>query len=179
MKSVTRRTFLGRGGLTLGGLAAAPLFRLSPASAAAVAADHAVLTRLNNAHWGLFTAEVVGGRVVRTVPFAKDPHPNAMVTVMPDLLYGAGRVKYPMVRQGFYRNRSKSDPAGRGSEPFVRVAWDEALDLVASELQRVIGQYGNRAIYGGSYGWQSPGRFHGRSPHYSGCSCCSAATCTT
>ncbi|HLJ61403.1 MAG TPA: molybdopterin-dependent oxidoreductase [bacterium] len=160
MTPITRRTFLWQGGVALGGLMAAPLLGALPVSGAT---DATVVTKLNNAHWGLFTAEVVGGRVVRTMPFGKDPHPNAMVTVMPDLLYGSARVKYPMIRQGFYRDRSRSDTAGRGNEPFVRVSWDEALDIVAGEIKRVKTQYGNRAIYGGDYGWQSPGKFHSAS----------------
>ncbi|HLN14859.1 MAG TPA: molybdopterin-dependent oxidoreductase, partial [bacterium] len=158
MKPITRRTFLWQGGAVVGGLAAAPLLGALPVSGQT---DTMVVTKLNNAHWGLFTSEVVSGRVVRTMPFVKDPHPNAMVTVMPDLLYGSARVKYPMIRQGFYKNRSASDTTGRGSEPFVRVSWDEALDIVAGEMKRVKTQYGNRAIYAGSYGWQSPGKFHG------------------
>ena len=38
--------------------------------------------------------------------------------------------------------------------------WDEALDLVAAELRRVRTEHGNEAIFGGSYGWASAGRFH-------------------
>ncbi|HLJ58150.1 MAG TPA: molybdopterin-dependent oxidoreductase [bacterium] len=160
MRTITRRELLWQGGIAVGGLVAAPLIRLAPADAAIAGGT---LTKLTNAHWGLFNAEVVGGRLMRTLPFAKDPHPNPMVTVMPDLLYTSNRVKYPMIREGFYRNRSRSDTAGRGVEPFVRVSWDEALGIVADELRRVKMQYGNRAIFGGSYGWQSPGRLHGAS----------------
>src|SRR5262249_61432779 len=50
--------------------------------------------------------------------------------------------------------------SGRGAEPFVEVPWNEALDLVAAELKRVKGRYGNEAIFAGSYGWGSTGRFH-------------------
>ena len=35
-----------------------------------------------------------------------------------------------------------------------------ALDLVARELRSVKARCGNEAIYGGSYGWASAGRFH-------------------
>ena len=48
----------------------------------------------------------------------------------------------------------------RGREPFVRVTWEKAETLLSEELKRVIEQYGNAAIYGGSYGWASAGRFH-------------------
>lgn len=48
----------------------------------------------------------------------------------------------------------------RGQELFVEVGWDQALDLVAGELDRVRKSFGNEAIFGGSYGWASAGRFH-------------------
>ena len=35
-----------------------------------------------------------------------------------------------------------------------------ASQLVGDELQRVIDKHGNQAIYAGSYGWASAGRFH-------------------
>ncbi len=38
--------------------------------------------------------------------------------------------------------------------------WDQALDLVAKELQRVEKTYGPAATFAGSYGWKSPGRLH-------------------
>src|SRR4029450_849949 len=53
----------------------------------------------------------------------------------------------------------KSYRAGRGVEPFVAVSWDEALDLVATELRRVQATYGNEAIYASS-GCASAGVFH-------------------
>jgi biotin/methionine sulfoxide reductase len=40
------------------------------------------------------------------------------------------------------------------------VSWDRALDLLADELTRVKREHGNGAIFGGSYGWSSAGRFH-------------------
>jgi biotin/methionine sulfoxide reductase len=40
------------------------------------------------------------------------------------------------------------------------VSWDEATSLVAGAIERVRGAYGNEAIFGGSYGWSSAGRFH-------------------
>lgn len=49
---------------------------------------------------------------------------------------------------------------GRGTEPFVEVSWDEAFELLAVELRRVIDTHGNDAIFGGSCGWASAGRFH-------------------
>ncbi len=48
----------------------------------------------------------------------------------------------------------------RGCDEFVPVAWDEALDRLAAELRRVYAEHGPRAIFAGSYGWASAGRFH-------------------
>ena len=39
----------------------------------------------------------------------------------------------------------------------MRVSWETAAKLVADELKRVRETYGPTAIYGGSYGWMSPG----------------------
>ena len=40
---------------------------------------------------------------------------------------------------------------GRGDEPFVEVSWDEALDLLSAELQRVYATHGSSGVYGASY----------------------------
>ena len=40
------------------------------------------------------------------------------------------------------------------------LSWPKALDLVAAELRRVYAEHGPRAVFGGSYGWASAGRFH-------------------
>ncbi len=114
----------------------------------------------NVSHWGAYTGEVMGGKLVSVQPFAGDKYPVPLIQAMPDLLYSPTRIQAPMVREGFLKKRSKSDRTGRGREPFVQVSWDEATKIVAEELGRVKKQYGNRAIYAGSYGWQSAGTFH-------------------
>ena len=157
MTAITRRAFLRHAGLTAAGLTAAPLVNLVPGEAAA---GGGTTSCMSVAHWGPFVGQVVGGRLVKTEPFPKDPGPGSMVTAMPELLYGANRVKYPMVRRGFYRDRSRSETTLRGAEPFVRVSWDEALDIVGAELRRVKAQYGNRSIYAAASGWANPGAFH-------------------
>lgn len=48
----------------------------------------------------------------------------------------------------------------RGDDGFVAVSWDELTELLADELRRVIDAHGNQAIFGGSHGWSSAGRFH-------------------
>ncbi len=50
--------------------------------------------------------------------------------------------------------------AGRGYDSYEEVGWDDALDLVAEALRDTRARYGDSAIFGGSYGWASAGRFH-------------------
>lgn len=113
----------------------------------------------SGSHWGMFEADVSDGKVVATRPFAKDPNPSPMIETFPSAVHSKVRVTQPMVRKGWLENRADSDRAGRGSEPFVAVSWDEALDLVAGEVDRVRSNHGNDAIYA-STGWASAGAFH-------------------
>lgn len=69
------------------------------------------------------------------------------------------RIGQPHVRSGYLKRREASR-AGRGSEPFVPVSWETAMNLVEGGLRRVKSEFGNEAIYGGSYGWASAGRLH-------------------
>ncbi|HMN86382.1 MAG TPA: molybdopterin-dependent oxidoreductase, partial [Bauldia sp.] len=89
-----------------------------------------------------------------------DPDPSPMVESLRDIGTDPARILHPVVRESFLRKGRAAGGAGRGREPFVRVSWDAALDLAAAELDRVRAEHGNEAIYGGSYGWASAGRFH-------------------
>ena len=42
----------------------------------------------------------------------------------------------------------------------VPLSWEDSIELAANELIRVKNDFGNEAIFGGSYGWASAGRFH-------------------
>ena len=111
-------------------------------------------------HWGAFTAEVRDGRLVGVRPFERDGRPSPLINAMPDAVHSETRVASPMVRRGYLRDGPAGGGAGRGREPFVKVSWERALDLVAGELKRVKADHGNQAIFGGSYGWASAGRLH-------------------
>ncbi len=157
-RSVARRDVLkGMGAIGVAGLAGRGLALDELAATSTYLDTH---TSLTASHWGFYHAVVERGRMTRAVPWQHEMYPSPMVQAMPDLLYSPTRIKYPMVRKGFLEKRHESDTSGRGKEPFVRVSWDEALDMVAEQLQRVKGQYGNSAIYGHSYGWNSAGRLH-------------------
>ncbi len=111
-------------------------------------------------HWGAYTAVVEQGRLVRCEPFARDPLPSPMLSAIPDMVYSPLRIARPAVRQSYLRKRSKAGGAGRGAEPFVEVSWDTALSIAAEELGRVRAEHGAGALFGGSYGWASAGRYH-------------------
>lgn len=109
------------------------------------------------ARWGIFRAHVQGGKLTHLTPFEHDYAPTPNISGLAQLPYTSSRIRYPMVREGYLKNGPKSRE-GRGSEKFVRVSWDKALDLVASEMKRVYGEYGPSAVFGRSYGWMSTGK---------------------
>lgn len=116
---------------------------------------------LTAAHWGVMRARVENGRFVAAEPFERDPHPaTSMVRSTPSLVHSKTRIRYPMIRRGFLERGSDSDRTERGNGDFVRVSWDEALDLVARELTRVKSEHGPASFYVGNLGWKSVGRVH-------------------
>jgi trimethylamine-N-oxide reductase (cytochrome c) len=115
---------------------------------------------LSGCHWGVFRAEVQDGRAIAITPWEQDPWPSPQLPGVLDSIYSPSRIKYPMVRRAWLEQGPGADPAGRGDGDFLRVDWDQALDLVTKELVRVQDEHGPTSIYGGSYGWKSPGRLH-------------------
>jgi biotin/methionine sulfoxide reductase len=103
-----------------------------------------------------------GGEITlpRLRPFSRDPDPSPIGLDQLDPSVTRLRIRRPAVRRSWLEHGPNSNNEGRGSEPFVEVDWATATSLVAQELARVIGQHGNTAIFGGSYGWSSAGRFH-------------------
>ena len=111
-------------------------------------------------HWGAFTAVVTDDRLVACEPFVQDPAPSPMLQAMPGMVHSDLRIRRPAVRRGWLATRECSDRSARGSDSFVEVDWEVALDLVASELTRVRAEHGPASVFGGSYGWSSAGRLH-------------------
>lgn len=114
---------------------------------------------LTSTHWGTYRARVESGRLTALDPMPWDQNPSPIGQSLIDGVVAPCRVRRPAIREGFLRSGTDSRDA-RGAEAFVEVPWDEALDLVAAELTRVKREHGNQAIFGGSYGWSSAGRFH-------------------
>lgn len=112
----------------------------------------------HSSHWGTFFASWRGNELAIT-PHPKDPDPNQLLQNFPRALRNRARVKRPMVRRGWLENGPGASDR-RGRDEFVAVPWDEVLDQLSAELVRVRDTSGPQAIFGGSYGWSSAGRFH-------------------
>lgn len=111
-------------------------------------------------HWGAYQLLVEDGKIVGTEPHPNDPSPSPIIQSVKDWATSPQRVQRPMVRKGWLAKRENSDRKARGQEGFSALPWDEALDLVSSEITRVAQTHGNDSIFAGSYGWTSCGRFH-------------------
>jgi anaerobic dimethyl sulfoxide reductase subunit A len=73
------------------------------------------------------------------------------------MVLGADRLKYPMKRKNWEPGGGKKELRGR--DEWVRISWDEALDIISSETKRIKDKYGNASIFapaGGSGGDMEP-----------------------
>ncbi|MFC9772472.1 MULTISPECIES: molybdopterin-dependent oxidoreductase [unclassified Pseudarthrobacter] len=119
-------------------------------------------TQLTSSHWGTYWVDTSadGQRITAARPRDDDPAAPAIGNVATSQ-HHRSRITAPAVRRSWLDNGpGPSDRRGRHGEEFLQVGWDATLDLLAAELDRVRKEYGNQAIYGGSYGWGSAGRFH-------------------
>jgi biotin/methionine sulfoxide reductase len=116
----------------------------------------------SSAHWGTFLVEVSPqGEVLTVSAHADDPDAGPAIANVAGAHRSRARVAQPSVRRRWLeRGPGPDEQRGDPGDEYVEVGWDEALDLAAAELDRVRTVYGNAAIYGGSYGWASAGRFH-------------------
>tara|TARA_R110002072_G_scaffold1017_1_gene8433 strand:+ start:325 stop:2664 length:2340 start_codon:yes stop_codon:yes gene_type:complete len=116
--------------------------------------------RLTSAHWGTYHVDVNDGRVTALRPFDQDSDPSPIGQGIAGVLDAPTRITAPMVRKSWLEGGPGTAGHLRGEDSFVEVSWVEAERLVASELTRITKTHGNQAIYAGSYGWASAGRFH-------------------
>ncbi|NKZ70683.1 molybdopterin guanine dinucleotide-containing S/N-oxide reductase [Rhodococcus hoagii] len=111
------------------------------------------------AHWGMFDVESADGDVSAVHPYAGDADPSPILGNLPGSVRHRARITGPAVRRGWLESGPGPSEV-RGADEFVAVSWDELTELLARELRRIVERHGNRAIFGGSYGWASAGRFH-------------------
>ncbi|OBF97151.1 molybdopterin oxidoreductase [Mycobacterium sp. 852002-51152_SCH6134967] len=110
-------------------------------------------------HWGAFAAHMRDGDIYAVRPFDGDADPSPLLGNLPGSLRHRSRIATPAVRRGWLRD-GPGPSTRRGNDEFVAVTWDQLTDLLTDELRRVVETHGNEAIFGGSYGWSSAGRFH-------------------
>ena len=116
-------------------------------------------------HWGTYWAETEDGKLTGIRDYAQDPDPAVIGPGIIDMVDHPTRIRQPAIRRDYLQSGRAGDRTGRGREPFVAVPWDEALDIAAAEIERVRSDHGPQAIFGGSYGWASAGRFHHAQSH--------------
>ncbi|OBB60623.1 molybdopterin oxidoreductase [Mycobacterium sp. 852013-51886_SCH5428379] len=122
-------------------------------------AESAAPAPMSLTHWGAFRADVRAGDIAAVTPPPGDADPSPLLGNLPGSIRHRSRIAAPAVRRGWLE-RGPGPSNDRGADEFVAVSWDELTELLADELRRVVDTHGNEAIYGGSYGWASAGRFH-------------------
>lgn len=160
--AVSRRKFLGLTSTALAGTAAAltlPGCGLSPAQSTPLQTARGEGQWITAACWHncggrcLNKAYVVDGMVLRQK--TDDTHADspeypqqrgcARGRSQRTQVLGADRLKYPMKRKHWEPGGGRKEL--RGKDEWVRISWDEALDIVASEIKRITAKYGNSAIF--------------------------------
>ena len=91
---------------------------------------------------------------------ADDPDPSPLLGNIPASLRHRARIAAADGPRRLARPRPGPGPAPRRASRSCRSSWATAIDLLARELRRVYDAHGGEAVYGGSYGWASAGRFH-------------------
>lgn len=107
-------------------------------------------------HFGAFWADVNSeGKIVKVTPQQSDKHPSVITDAIIDRTYSDTRVKYPCVRKSFLEGKKK--PSLRGKEPFVRVSWEKAYELILQKFKETPIENLFNASYGG---WGHVGLLH-------------------
>lgn len=136
----------------------------------------------NMANGGPLFVYVKDGKIIRTTPIAfddTDPQPWTIAargqkftpprktTLAPhgqnskSIIYSPDRLLYPLKRVDFDPKGARN-PQNRGKSGYVRISWDEALDIVASEIKRVKHDHGPGAMtvsHGSHHTWGHVGYY--------------------
>ena len=156
--ALTRRSFL-KWSAALGGSAVLAGGVNYGLKAAAVTAAVGEATWVPSACWHncggrcLLTVEVVDGVIqrVKTDDTHEDtpdfPQQRGCVRGRSQRMQvlAADRLKYPMKRKNWSPGGGQKEL--RGKDEWVRISWDEALDILSSETKRIVKNYGNESIY--------------------------------
>ncbi|MBU6445276.1 MAG: molybdopterin-dependent oxidoreductase [Alphaproteobacteria bacterium] len=137
---------------------------------------------VNQTNGGPVFVYVKDGKIVRITPMefgAGDPKPWVIeargrkfspprrATLSPhglaskSLIYSEKRLLYPMKRVDWDPNGERN-PQTRGKSGYVRISWDEALDIAAAEIKRIRHEHGHGAIvnsHGSHHTWGNIGYY--------------------
>src|ERR1700688_4368597 len=86
---------------------------------------------------------------------------NPHAQCLKSLVYSEKRILHPMKRVDFDPNGERN-PQNRGKSGYVRISWDEALDLVGGEIKRLKRQYGPGVMavsHGSHHTWGNIGYY--------------------
>ena len=117
------------------------------------------MTKFVSTHWGTYETSKNNKQNLKLKKWSKDPNPSKFGYGLIDAATSDLRINQPFIRKQWLQDRNNNKKL-RGLDEFVPVSWEEAVDLTASELRNIKKEFGNNAIYAGSYGWASAGRFH-------------------
>lgn len=136
----------------------------------------------NNTNGGPVFVYVKDDKIVRITPIDfddKDPAPytinargksftpGSKTTISPhglaskSIVYSKDRLLYPMKRVDF-DHRGERNCQNRGISGYERISWEEALDIVSSEIKRCKREYGQGAIafsHGSHHTWGNIGYY--------------------
>ena len=110
-------------------------------------------------HWGTYKFSVGENNKIKLDNWELDSSPTEFGLGLVDAANDKLRIRQPYVRKGWLDNNCKSD-GNRGRDDFIPISWDKAFELASKELLDTKKAFGNSAIFAGSYGWASAGRFH-------------------
>ncbi|HHX8521094.1 TPA: trimethylamine-N-oxide reductase TorA [Vibrio diabolicus] len=159
--AITRRSFLKGVATTSAASVIGPSLL---ASASANTVETTGTWKVTGSHWGAFRAHIYAGKVQEIKPLELDKNPTEMLNGIKGIIYSPSRVRYPMVRLDWLKKHKYSADT-RGNNRFIRVTWDEALDLFYRELERIQKDYGPWALHAGQTGWNQTGSFNNCTAH--------------
>jgi molybdopterin guanine dinucleotide-containing S/N-oxide reductase-like protein len=108
---------------------------------------------------GPFWVNTQNGVVTSLEEFNSSTHLATFDRAWRKRIYAPDRIQYPMQRVDF--SSTNRNPQNRGLSGYVRISWDAATTLVASEIQRAVQTYGNSSIYTmRDTGWNSTGSMY-------------------
>ena len=75
--------------------------------------------------------------------------PNYFALAYKNRIYSKNRVQYPLKRVDWEPggDPEKINAANRGKSKYVRISWDEAFDIMESEIKRILENYGPYSVF--------------------------------